>query len=390
MAQQKQTTPTPVAPDTTPPADDHDDGIVVDAKAPPTPEEVRGWNIHQRMFHAADLISMVGKSKFNSFHKYKYASHDDVVAKVRQAFQLCGILCVTDITDYRLETQQMPDDSGKVKYQTLATLMEEVSFINPDDPQDRYVIHVPAYSYDTSDKAIGKAISYAKKYALVALSGLMLATGDDADQDHHETDAMERARQSAKAPAPVPAQPKPAAVPPKPARPQQAQQDAKPAAPATAAAPKLTATQALTIIATHEQADMAKLAFKDVDQYGNAMGYLMGAGADAVKTYIEAKTGKPFSATPAPHVRALVTRWRKVYAQFCALKGLAKHHCGVGHDAEAKALLDALKQREGWVWGEVAPEVVEKRVQEIEKSGVWQTLDPAPAADAAQQDAAAQ
>jgi hypothetical protein len=88
-------------------------------------------------------------------------------------------------------------------------------------------------------------------------------------------------------------------------------------------------------------------------------------------------------------VRALVTRWRKVYAQFCALKGLAKRHCGAGHDAEAKALLDDLKQREGWVWGEVAPEVVEKRVQEIEKTGVWQMLDPAPAADAPQ-DAPAQ
>jgi hypothetical protein len=242
-------------------------------------------------------------------------------------------------------------------------------------------------------QGVGSASTYAKRYGLKAAFGLSDAEDDDDGNGACAHVPRNQPPQNARS---APAQSKASTTAPKAAPPQQAGTAAKPAERQTAppasdkpAAPKLSATQALAIIATHEQADMAKLAFKDVEQYGNAMGYLMGAGADAVKTYIEAKTGKPFSAAPAPHVRALVTRWRKVYVQFCKLKGLAKHHCGAGHDAEAKALLDALKHREGWVWGEVAPEAVEKRASEIEASGVWQTLEPAPA-DELPQDAAAQ
>lgn len=389
MAQQKQP---PAAAPADAPEPDHDDGILVETKSPPTPEEVRGWNIYQRMYHAADLISMVGKTRFNSFHKYKYASHDDVVAKVRQAFQLCGILCVTNIAEHKLETQQMPDDTGKVKYQTIATILEEVSFINPDQPEDRYTIQVPAYAYDTSDKALGKAISYAKKYALVALSGLMLATGDDADQDHIETDAMERARQAKTSPA-TPAQSAPAPAAPKPAPPAQASTAAKtvakPVTPPAQQAPSakagdtskgMLAKLALQVIQKHKDDYSAKTPLADVIVYGDAFGLMMTGNAEAVRLHIESKGGTMSKAT-APHIRALVDRWSAVYPHFQKLWGLAKQQCGTGHTEQAHALLGDLQKREGWTWTTVSLEVVAKCAAEIEATGQW--FPVAPAADAA-------
>ena len=162
------------------------------AAQPPGKDELKDLNIHQRMFRAASLISVLVKRDENKFQHYKYVSHDDVVAKVRRAFQACGILCVMDIQEHKLETINTadPDAGGKAKFQTLAIVTAEMAFINPDQPEDRYVVHIPSYSMDTSDKAFGKAISYAKKYAMIALSGLMLATGDDADQDGLEMTAL--------------------------------------------------------------------------------------------------------------------------------------------------------------------------------------------------------
>jgi hypothetical protein len=162
------------------------------AVQPPGKDELKELNIHQRMFQAASLISVLVKRDENKFQHYKYVSHDDVVAKVRRAFQACGILCVMDIQDHTLETINTadPEAGGKAKFQTLATVKAEMVFINPDHPEDRFMVHIPSYSLDTSDKALGKAISYAKKYAMIALSGLMLATGDDADQDNLEMTAL--------------------------------------------------------------------------------------------------------------------------------------------------------------------------------------------------------
>ncbi len=164
----------------------------------PPEEEIRTMNVYQRMHLASSLISFVHKGGVNQFQKYKYASHDDVVAKAREAFVAARLLCCIDIPieGFKRETVQAPTDDGKVKFQSLVDLVAEVSIINVDDPKDRYVVTIPAYGLDTSDKAIGKAISYAKKYALLSLCGLMLATGDDPDADNQELDALERARRA--------------------------------------------------------------------------------------------------------------------------------------------------------------------------------------------------
>jgi hypothetical protein len=351
--------------------DNQETAGIIETPSPATPFRQPSATIIAALVQAQSRFGRVEKNRENPAFRSSYATLSACLDAVLPALNDNGFF----LTQFLSNTPDALTVETIVHHDSGESMVLGVFTLSPTkfDPQ-----------------GVGSASTYAKRYGLKAAFGLSDAEDDDDGNGacaHVPRNQPEQAPRNARS---APAQAKPAA--PKPAAPQQTKQDAKPAAPtapANAAAPKLTATQALAIIATHEQSDMAKLAFKDVERYGAAMGYLMGAGADAVKTYIEAKTGKPFSAAPAPHVRALVTRWRKVYAQFCALKGLAKRHCGAGHDAEAKALLDDLKQREGWVWGEVAPEVVEKRVQEIEKTGVWQMLDPAPAADAPQ-DAPAQ
>jgi hypothetical protein len=57
----------------------------------------------------------------------------------------------------------------------------KTAFINADCPEEKIESFYYGYGIDTQDKGIGKAISYAVKYAL--LKQFCLETGDDPERD---------------------------------------------------------------------------------------------------------------------------------------------------------------------------------------------------------------
>ena len=61
-----------------------------------------------------------------------------------------------------------------------------VSFINIDDPKDRFTVHFFGHGVDNQDKGIGKAISYAMKYCL--LKTFLIESGTDDDVESHNID----------------------------------------------------------------------------------------------------------------------------------------------------------------------------------------------------------
>jgi len=138
-------------------------------------------NVYQRMHQAAQAIQgRIAKAQENKFQHYKYASHDDVVEFCRPSLLDAGLLIICDMP--KIETRI--EEIGEKKTATMiAEGVLAVTILNVDNPDDRYTINVPGMGYDTSDKAVGKLISYAKKYALTAMCGLLVATGDDADKD---------------------------------------------------------------------------------------------------------------------------------------------------------------------------------------------------------------
>jgi hypothetical protein len=62
--------------------------------------------------------------------------------------------------------------------------------VNADDPTDKFSIEIEAHALDHGDKAPGKALSYAKKYAVLKL--LDIETGEDEEgrPDQHADKAM--------------------------------------------------------------------------------------------------------------------------------------------------------------------------------------------------------
>lgn len=130
-------------------------------------------NIHQRMLEVMKEVGYVQKDR-NVAGKYNAVSHDAVIAQVRPALLKHGVATscsvISSSTEYR---EKFFKEKGA--FRTQITL--RVGFTNVDNPTDFLGVEFPGAAIDDQDKDIGKAISYALKYAL--LKNLMLETGDD-------------------------------------------------------------------------------------------------------------------------------------------------------------------------------------------------------------------
>jgi hypothetical protein len=130
-------------------------------------------NIYQRVAQVMAKVAYIRKDK--AVENYMAVTHDMVTAMVRPHFLEAGI-----VISPRVLTAQMVDTGRKSKSGNPAMRYEgrfQVDFVNIDDPADRITVELDAQADDYGDKAPGKALSYATKYAVLKL--LMLETGEN-------------------------------------------------------------------------------------------------------------------------------------------------------------------------------------------------------------------
>ena len=130
-------------------------------------------------------VSYIEKGDKTVNGQYRFASHDQVTAKLHPLLVKWGIVVIPTVSQYK-------QDGNRTEV-VLVT-----SFQNIDDPADKFEVTSIGYGIDSvrsketkiescGDKGPGKAISYAFKYA--CLKTFCLETGDDPDQDanaYHE------------------------------------------------------------------------------------------------------------------------------------------------------------------------------------------------------------
>lgn len=105
-----------------------------------------------------------GSAKVNGM--YSFVSHDQVTAAIHPCLVKHGVIVLPTV-----DTLKQEGNRTEVKL--------KVHFQNVDNPNDAFVTDWYGYGIDGADKGIGKAISYAYKYAL--LKTFCLETGDDPD-----------------------------------------------------------------------------------------------------------------------------------------------------------------------------------------------------------------
>ena len=131
-------------------------------------------NIYQRINAVRKAITYIQKDKSvsaGSAGSYRAVTHDAVTGMVRQHLVEHGVIIAPTL----IESVFHPKEEGAK--QRLYSASYDVRFINMDAPDECVTIRIEAHALDNGDKAPGKAISYATKYAILKL--LNIETGED-------------------------------------------------------------------------------------------------------------------------------------------------------------------------------------------------------------------
>jgi hypothetical protein len=131
-------------------------------------------------------MGAVGKGGTAEYgEKFAYHKIDDIDEALRGALVLHGVVCtVTKISDRKLEYYEKEDKWKNLKITWYAECLVTIELVNADVPSDKMEIVGWGQGLDSSDKATGKAISYAAKAAY--LSAFHLRGQPDNEEDNHE------------------------------------------------------------------------------------------------------------------------------------------------------------------------------------------------------------
>ena len=153
-------------------------------------------NIYKKMSAVTTELTAVAKNLNVGIGKsaYKAVGEADVLAAVKPLEEKHGIYSYPysrKIVEADLITTSS-EYQGKVTEKTNRYLRIETvyRFVNIDNPEEYIDITTYGDGIDSQDKAVGKAMTYSDKYAL--LKAYKIITGDDPDQFKSEEGKTER------------------------------------------------------------------------------------------------------------------------------------------------------------------------------------------------------
>ena len=137
-------------------------------------------NIYQRLNEVRKSVDYLEKDK-QVGGKYWAVTHDSVTAAIRNALIEHGVIIVPVLLSSKTVDTLMTTGKGipYIRYEAKYS----IAFVNMDEPTERVEVVVESHAMDEGDKAPGKAISYATKYAMLKL--FSIESGD------HEEDRPE-------------------------------------------------------------------------------------------------------------------------------------------------------------------------------------------------------
>lgn len=151
-------------------------------------------NIYEKLSKITNEISAVAKNLNVGYGKsqYKAVGEADVLAAVKpteEKYKVYSYPVSRRVIESNVLTSL--DKDGNEKRQLFMRLEVVYRFVNMENPEEYIDITTYGDGVDPGDKAPGKAMTYADKYAL--LKAYKIITGDDPDQKASETlKAVER------------------------------------------------------------------------------------------------------------------------------------------------------------------------------------------------------
>jgi hypothetical protein len=145
-------------------------------------------NLFQRINECRKKIDYIQKDKSVSTGggSYKAVTHDAVTAIVRTHMVDFGIVSYPVLVESLMNPPIVNVDGTQSK-QMRYEATYDFHFVNADKPEDRLTIRIQAHAMDNADKAPGKALSYAKKYAILKL--FEIETGED-EESRYQSEGL--------------------------------------------------------------------------------------------------------------------------------------------------------------------------------------------------------
>lgn len=149
-------------------------------------EQIPKINIYQKILYIQSRLETVAKNLEISTGKnsYKAVSERDVIDAVKREEGWCRIVSFPterEIVESGILEQETNYGIKKSFYIRLRVVYR---FVNIDNPSEYIETIVYADGIDSGDKATGKAMTYADKYALMKM--YKISTGEDPDQKASE------------------------------------------------------------------------------------------------------------------------------------------------------------------------------------------------------------
>lgn len=147
-------------------------------------------NLFQRINQVRRGIDYIQKDKTVSTGSsgYKAVTHDQVTALVRLHMIDAGIICYPVLVASRVADTM--DKDGKIPCRNIRyEATYDFTFANCDDPKDVITLRIESHAMDNQDKAPGKALSYAKKYAILKL--FEIETGEDEESRFQQPEVFD-------------------------------------------------------------------------------------------------------------------------------------------------------------------------------------------------------
>lgn len=145
---------------------------------------MEGKNIYQRLNAVREQVKYLQKDA--KVQGYRAITHDQVTSFVRPHFVEQGIMVVPVQLKGELRSAEKATDKG-TPY-TFYIGMYRFDFINIDEPNDNVSVTVEAIGEDLNDKGPGKALSYAKKYAILKILEIETGESDESRYDNQNPD----------------------------------------------------------------------------------------------------------------------------------------------------------------------------------------------------------
>lgn len=147
-------------------------------------ENIKAMNIYERMQKVTEEMAVVQKKldiRIGNSSKYKAVSERDILDNVKPLetkYRIYSYPMERNVLQSDVLTKNNENGSINSLFMRIETVYR---FINIDIPEQYVDIKSYADGIDTGDKAPGKAMTYADKYAL--MKGYKISTGDDPDKE---------------------------------------------------------------------------------------------------------------------------------------------------------------------------------------------------------------